>query len=62
MGKTYTTEELKMFSEIIDRARVIDYGLISAPGFSCDQLEKALKALRHLAARAWYQSTENAKK
>lgn len=50
----YRAQDLKMFLEVLDTARVVDYARIEVPGFSYLQLKKAIRALKQIAARAWY--------
>lgn len=50
----YRKQDLKMFMEILDTARVVDHGRIECNGFTYLQLKKAISALKQIAARAWY--------
>lgn len=50
----YRAKDLKMFLEALDTARVVDYEQIIVPGFSYLQLKKTIRALKQIAARAWY--------
>ena len=51
-------KDLKMYLEVVDKARVTDHGTIKVDGFTYLQLMKTLKALKRITARAWHAEAE----